>query len=134
MRILLILAMAGLAACSTAPTESVSDQPAAAPAPAAAAAPAPAAAPSAPASPAAAAAPAAQEEAEWRPPAGYKARVENGNRVYCRKTTVLGSRFAKDVCMTEAQLRDFEQSNEGMRQNKDQTSRMCAGGGACQAQ
>ena len=120
----MLLALASLAGCSSTPSDPVPEQPAAA----AAAAPAPAAAPAVPAAPAAAA-----EEGEYRPPAGYKARVENGSKVYCRKTTVLGSRFAKDVCMTEAQLRDFERSNEGIRQNKDQTSRVCAGGGACQS-
>jgi hypothetical protein len=131
MRILLLLALATLAGCSSTPADPVSEQAAPTAAPAA-----PAAAPAAPAPAASAVSPApaaAAEEGEFRPPAGYKARVENGSKVYCRKTTVLGSRFAKDVCMTEAQLRDFESSNEGMRQNKDQTSRMCAGGGACQS-
>jgi hypothetical protein len=63
----------------------------------------------------------------FRAPAGYKARVENGQTVYCRKVTVLGSRFPQNVCMTEAQLREHLHSTDTMKRDKDQSSRMCVG-------
>ena len=125
MRILLIAVLASLAGCASSPQTSDPGNEAATLA-TPAVAPSPAAQPAAPT--------ASEAPAEFKPPAGYKAKVENGRTMYCRRTTVLGSRFAKDVCMTEAQLRDFQLSNEGMRSNKDQTSRVCAGGGACQNQ
>jgi len=35
---------------------------------------------------------------------GYKAETHNGNKVYCRKETELGSRFPSKVCATPEQL------------------------------
>lgn len=70
-------------------------------------------------------------EPAFKPPPGYRVKINGWDIVYCRKTPVLGSRFAKEVCMTEAQLKEHLAANEEMRRNKDQTSRVCAGGGAC---
>jgi hypothetical protein len=53
--------------------------------------------------------------------------------MYCRKITVLGSRFPKDVCMSESQLREQEANKDAFGRDKDQASRVCACGGACQA-
>lgn len=64
----------------------------------------------------------------FKPPPGYRVKINGWDIVYCRKTPVLGSRFAKEVCMTEAQLKEHLAANEEMRRNKDQTSRVCAGG------
>jgi hypothetical protein len=66
----------------------------------------------------------------FKPPPGYRVKIYGWDIVYCRKTPVLGSRFSKEVCMTEAQLKEHIAANEEMKRNKDQTSRVCAGG-AC---
>jgi hypothetical protein len=130
MRIVLLVALASVAGCASAPSTHESTEAAAAASIAAPASPAPAAAAEAPASPTAVVADASPTEGEFKPPAGYKTRVENGATVYCRKVTVLGSRFPKDLCLTESQVRDLEASNDNMRRDKDQSSRICTAG-AC---
>lgn len=55
-----------------------------------------------------------------------------GPNVYCNKIKVLGSRFPKDDCRTEAELRDLEQQRASARGEMDSRGRVCAGGGACQ--
>lgn len=49
-------------------------------------------------------------------PAGYKAKEIGGERVYCRKSTPLGSRFPTEVCMTVAQYEDSVRQRDGLRQ------------------
>lgn len=66
---------------------------------------------------------------QFKPPAGYRVKIKEWDIVYCRKETVLGSRFSKEVCMTEAELKAYMAANEEMKRNKDQTSRVCGGTG-----
>ena len=73
----------------------------------------------------------ASEQQAFKPPPGFKARIVDWSVVYCKKTPVLGSRFPKEMCMTEAQLKDHMATNESMRQNKDQASRICSNPAAC---
>ena len=137
MRIILAAAViVGMAGYASAPSSAQANETAPAAQPVAnaepvAAAATPAAAAATPAAaaatPAAAAAAPTDAEKPFKPPAGYKANVDNGQTMYCKKVTVTGSRFPKDLCMTEAQLRDLEATNESMRQNKDQSSRVCVG-------
>ena len=75
---------------------------------------------------------AADANAVFRPPPGYKRRPDMGENIYCTKITVLGSRFAKDDCRSEAELRDLEMQREAARGEMDQRKMICAGGGACQ--
>ena len=94
--------------------------------PAAAAAEVPAAAAATPVAPAAQAAKPAdvaattssdgQGQAVAPVPAGYKAKEIGGERVYCRKSTPLGSRFPTEVCMTVAQYEDSVRQRDGLRQ------------------
>jgi hypothetical protein len=67
------------------------------------------------------------EKPTFKPPAGFKVKIHDWGIVYCKKMPMLGSRFPKQVCMSEAQLRDYMATNEAMRRDKDQTSRICAG-------
>jgi hypothetical protein len=69
----------------------------------------------------------AEKKPQFKPPAGYKVKILEWDIVYCRKTPVLGSRFPKEICMTEAELKEHMAANEEMRRNKDQSSRVCAG-------
>jgi hypothetical protein len=66
---------------------------------------------------------------QFKPPPGYKVKINGWDIVYCRKEAVLGSRFKKEICMTEAELKAYLASQDEIRRNKDQTSRVCAGTG-----
>jgi hypothetical protein len=77
---------------------------------------------------------AAETDKPFKPPTGYRAKRVNGNQVYCTKVVVLGSRFPKEDCRTEAQLRDLEAQKESMRGEMDQRNKVCSGAGACGAQ
>jgi hypothetical protein len=57
-----------------------------------------------------------QETAHARVPSGYKARKIDGETVYCRKSTPLGSRFPTQVCMTVAQYEESVRQADGLRQ------------------
>jgi hypothetical protein len=77
---------------------------------------------------------AVEEDKPFKPPTGYRAKRINGNQVYCTKVVVLGSRFPKEDCRTEAQLRDLEAQKASMRGEMDQKNKVCSGQGACGAQ
>jgi hypothetical protein len=55
-------------------------------------------------------------EKPFKPPAGYKAKRVNGEQVWCQKTVILGSKFPKEDCRTEAQLREIVRSRASMRE------------------
>ena len=74
---------------------------------------------------------AVQEEKPFKPPQGYRPKRVNGDQVYCTKVVVLGSRFPKEDCRTEAQLRDLAAQKEAMRGEMDQKNKVCSGAGAC---
>lgn len=73
------------------------------------------------------------KERVFKPPTGYRAKRVNGEQVYCTKVVVLGSRFPKEDCRTEAQLRDIEAQKASLRGEMEQRNKLCAGGGACQS-
>lgn len=72
----------------------------------------------------------AEESAEkpFQPPAGYRPKRVNGQQVWCQKTVVLGSKFPKEDCRNEAELRELIRSRASMRDDLNQR-RPCAGGG-----
>jgi hypothetical protein len=72
-----------------------------------------------------------KEEKRFKPPAGYKPKRVNGEQVWCQKTVILGSKFPKEDCRTEAQLREIARSRASMREDLGR-NRACAGG-ACSA-
>jgi endonuclease YncB( thermonuclease family) len=49
-------------------------------------------------------------------PAGYKSKVIDGETVYCRKETPMGTRFPTEVCMTVAQYQDTVRNRDSLRQ------------------
>jgi hypothetical protein len=71
---------------------------------------------------------------KFKVPSGYKSRTKDGATVYCKKETILGSRFPKEFCFSQAQLEELEAiSAEQRRQlQKGQicgaASGLCAGG------
>lgn len=118
--LVLTTALCILAGCSTAPPESA---PAA---PSAALAANPATQNGTPQK----AAPANKKE-EFKPPPGYKTKIAGWDIVYCRKTAVLGTRFPKEVCMTEAELKAYLARNEEMRDELDTAGRTCSQASGC---
>jgi hypothetical protein len=54
---------------------------------------------------------------------GYKPETHNGNKVYCRKETELGSRFPSKVCATPEQLAN---SNKDSQDALDKVQRQSA--------
>lgn len=113
MRVTLILAAAILAGCASQPQTPTPATPAAAPSPAA--------------TPAPAATTAKAEAGAYKPPAGYRAKKLGANTLYCKKDTLLGSRFPTEFCFSEDELKEIERRGEDMRQNKLKNSGICGG-------
>ena len=67
-------------------------------------------------------------EKPFKPPAGYKMKRVNGNQLWCTKVVILGSKFPKEDCRTEAQLREIVRSRASMREDLGR-GRACTGGG-----
>ena len=72
-----------------------------------------------------------KKERVFKPPTGYRPKRVNGEQVYCTKVVVLGSRFPKEDCRTEAQLRDIEAQKASMRSEIDQIKHVCASAAGC---
>lgn len=68
------------------------------------------------------------DEKPFKPPAGYKPKRIDGRQVWCQKTVILGSKFPKEDCRTEAQLREIARSRASMREELGK-GRSCSGGG-----
>jgi hypothetical protein len=120
MRLITLTALCVLAGCSSNPPESQT-----APVVAAATTSAPAAA----AEPAATAA--TSEKKPFKPPPGYKVKIDDWDIVYCKKIPLLGSRFPKEVCMTEPQLKEHLAAMETMKRDKEQISHVCSQAAGC---
>jgi hypothetical protein len=72
-----------------------------------------------------------QDDKPFKPPTGYRPKRVNGDQVYCTKVVVLGSRFPKEDCRTEAQLRDLEVQKASMRNEMDQANHVCSSANGC---
>jgi hypothetical protein len=150
------LALAALAGCSGQPSRPGDASPAATALPAAATAPssATASAPasttvstttSAPASTsidaAASAAPAADVERTAEPaappsdrkkvPGGYRLVKRNGKELYCRAETVIGTRFAEQMCFTREQIQEISDRTDHAMDDFEQARKTCTGGPHC---
>jgi len=69
---------------------------------------------------------AADDKKPLRPPAGYRPKRINGEQVWCAKMVVLGSKFPKEDCRNEAELRELIRIRESMRTDMEQRLRTCA--------
>ena len=116
MRMLTLIALTMLAGCASQEPAKESLKPAQA-----AAQPAPAAAPMALAN---------EKTRKFSVPSGYKSRGKGALIVYCRKDTILGSRFPTESCYTEAQIRELEASAAVTRREVDKGA-ICGGSAGC---
>jgi hypothetical protein len=107
-------------AATTAPT-ATAPAAATAPAPSAARSATPAAAPSA--TPAAAPSAALQADAEEKRlmSQGYKPRMHNGEKEYCRREQTMGSHFTDEHCGTLEQLRSLQQNSRDVTEKVQRT-------------
>ncbi|HEY7642642.1 MAG TPA: hypothetical protein VH814_23105 [Steroidobacteraceae bacterium] len=80
---------------------------------------------------ASAVAPQEDDQVPFKPPAGYRPKRINGEQVWCAKQVVLGSRFAKDDCRNEAELREMIRNKESMRTDMDQRLKTCTSKAGC---
>jgi hypothetical protein len=121
MRLILIAVASFLAVgCGTTPTTAPTS-----PAPAKAGA-----VPAAEAQPAVAARTAAADTANKMDiPPGYKAKVRNGETVYCKKEPTTGSRFEVETCMNAADLEALRQRTEQDREQFRKNQTLCGTGG-----
>ena len=138
LRIITLLAVLGslpAMAAETGPEAPAAPAPAAAPAAAEAepvAAPAsPAPAASAVAAPAAAAPVAAPAAEEFKPPSGYKKKTRDGQQVYCRNETPIGTRFPTEYCFTQADLERIDKNKRSIQMDHATRTKMCSTGAAC---
>ena len=114
-----LISLAALVGCSAQPQVAAPAKPV----------PAVAAAKKAQAKPAAMAA--VKDEDEFTPPPGYHQKIDNGRIYYCTKVVVLGSRFAKDDCRTQAQLEEMESAKGSMRGEITQRQALCTTAAGC---
>lgn len=61
-----------------------------------------------------------QDDKPFKVPAGYREKRVNGKVVYCSSRVVSGSRFGKDTCRSEEQLRAIERQKEAARSESKQ--------------
>lgn len=70
----------------------------------------------------------------FKPPYGYRMKVVGGEKMYCSKTVVVGSRFAKEVCMTQEQLVELKARETDIQRELSRGQTVCAGGSGCASQ
>ena len=68
---------------------------------------------------------------DFKPPAGYKPKRVNGEQVWCAKIVEIGSRFPRQDCRNEAELRELIRNRESMRDDMSSRSRICTSAGGC---
>lgn len=64
-------------------------------------------------------------------PNGYRAKVRDGETVYCRKEKVLGTRFPEEFCFNRLQLKEIERRKRSMQDDVARNQRTCSTGSAC---
>lgn len=146
MRKLSLILFAAIAGCAALPVCAEESAPATAPPAASAPAPVPDSKPASSVAPAPAtereSAPVSAAEQKtlaaahdgskpFKPPQDFRPRKKGGQTLYCKSETVLGSRFPKELCMTEDQLRQYALDAAAMRRELGQHQAMCTGAAGC---
>lgn len=75
---------------------------------------------------------ATEDNKPFKPPPGYRPKRINGEQVYCTKLVVLGSRFPKEDCRSEYELRELARNRDAQKNDMDRVRGVCASNnGAC---
>jgi hypothetical protein len=72
-----------------------------------------------------------KEEKPFKIPPGFRTKTRGAKVVYCRADTVSGSRFAKEQCFTEEQLKQKAAENEAARLEMEKSLRICSTSATC---
>jgi hypothetical protein len=72
-----------------------------------------------------------KEDKPFKIPPGFRTKTRGEKTVYCRSDTVSGSRFAKEQCFTEEQLKQKAAENEAARQELERSLRVCSTSSTC---
>ena len=72
-----------------------------------------------------------KEDKPFKIPPGFRTKTRGEKTVYCRSDTVSGSRFAKEQCFTEEQLKQKAAENEAARQEMERSLRVCSTSATC---
>jgi hypothetical protein len=64
-------------------------------------------------------------------PPGFKPKKRGKYMLYCRKETVMGTRFPVERCYDEAGIREFIRAQIENQEQLDQMRRICSTAGAC---
>jgi hypothetical protein len=71
------------------------------------------------------------EEAEFEPPAGFRAKKRGKYIVYCIEDSTVGTRFKSEKCYDEAQMKAYLLAREQNNQTFDQHRAVCSNPGLC---
>ena len=61
-------------------------------------------------------------------PPGYKSVEREGTTLLCTKVASLGTKFKREICMTQSEYDEMQRRNEGMRQDLRKSTGICSGG------
>ena len=73
----------------------------------------------------------AAEEKPFVPPDGWREKKRGKHTVYCRKDTVIGTRFQKETCYDKEGIRAMLAAQQDDRDKVDQMRRICGSQEAC---
>lgn len=73
----------------------------------------------------------AAEEKPFVPPDGWREKKRGKYTVYCRKETVIGTRFQKETCYDQEGIRAMLAAQQDDREKVDQMRRICGSQDAC---
>jgi hypothetical protein len=71
------------------------------------------------------------EESEFKLPPGFRPKKRGKFIVYCRKETVMGTRFPAEKCYDETGIREMLRAQIEDREKVDQMRKICSGQLAC---
>lgn len=66
------------------------------------------------------------EDGEFKPPPGFRPKKRGKFIVYCRKETVMGTRFPAEKCYDETGIREMQRAQLEDRAKVDQMRRICS--------
>jgi hypothetical protein len=68
---------------------------------------------------------------EFTPPPGFKTKKSGKHILYCKKDSVVGTRFKTEKCLDEAQMRDYLIALAEQKRDIDRIRSTCASAAAC---
>lgn len=67
------------------------------------------------------------EQRDFSPPPGFRKVQRGKHTLYCKRDTEIGTRFLKESCFDELQLRDYLMRQQQMKTELDRIRSMCGG-------